>query len=297
MELMTSRLQPPVVGAERPADLPDFERPPVVEVVLGVQFTELTAYRTWHAGLLWDSTFRAHFPRCVEQPPLDPLFETFGSQKPARNLLRIQQMSGPIVPRLWFVSHDESDLIQFQSDRFLHNWRRFQQDTRYPRYEPVRERFFEEISDVMSFLNNNEIGLLEPNQCEITYVNHIKLNDGGDPRLDFWRIFTFFGPFQSNTNPDSAHETQLEDGRFAIRFVIFERHNKQPLGRLHIVAEPAVETDDTPIVRLSLTARGSPISPTLQGVADFLDVGRESIVRTFAAITTEEMHKIWGRIR
>jgi uncharacterized protein (TIGR04255 family) len=223
------------------------------------------------------------------------VFETFGSQKLARNLFRIQQR--PIVPRLWFVREDESELIQFQSDRFLHNWKRHQQDARYPRYEPIRERFFEEISDVMSFLKNSEIGSLDPNQCEVTYLNHIKLNDGVDPRLEFGRIFTFCGPVQSNANRASAHETQLEDGRFALRFVIFERRDKEPRGRLHIVAEPAVETDDTPIIRLTLTARGSPISPTLQGVADFLDIGRETIVRTFAAITTEEMHNIWGRVK
>ena len=150
MKLMISPLQPSVVAAERSADLPEFECPPVVEVVLGVQFTELTAYRTWHAGLLWDTTFRKHFPKCAEQPPLDPVFETFGSQKLARNLFRIQQRA--IIPRLWFVSEDESELIQFQSDRFLHNWKSGQQDARYPRYEQIRERFFGEIqnSDIFS---------------------------------------------------------------------------------------------------------------------------------------------------
>lgn len=115
--------------------------------------------------------------------------------------------------------------------------------------------------------------------------------------LQLSRIFSFWGLVQSSANPSSAHEAELERGQFILSFVISDRNSREPLGRLHIEAEPAIETDDFPIVRLTLTARGSPISPTLQGVADFLDLGRETIVRAFTAVTTEEMHNIWGRIK
>lgn len=294
---MVPPLEPPVVGSERPTDLPDFKHPPVVEVVLGLQFTELTSYRTWHAGLLWDSKLRAHFPKCSEQPPLEPVFETFGLQKLNRNLLKIQQRPGPIVPRLWFISQDESNLIQFQSDRFLHNWRRHKQGYSYPRYEHVREKFLKEVWDVSSFLDDNKIGSLDPNQCEITYVNHIKLGSRGNPELTLERVFCFCGPVHGTNNMEFAYGTQLEDGQFHLRFVIFEQKSKEPLGRLYIAAEPAIETDDTPIIRVTLTARGRPLPPTLPGVVKFFDLGREAIVRTFAAITTEEMHKLWGRTK
>jgi hypothetical protein len=68
---------------DRPADLPDYEHPPLVEVVLSVQFAELQGYRTVHAGLLWEGKFRQAYHRVVEQPPLDPTFEVFGPQQSA----------------------------------------------------------------------------------------------------------------------------------------------------------------------------------------------------------------------
>jgi hypothetical protein len=53
--------------------------------------------------------------------------------------------------------------------------------------------------------------------------------------------------------------------------------------------------DGTPRLRLSLTARGRPQQEGTAGVLQFLDLGREYVVRTFAAITTSEMHEVWRR--
>ena len=38
---------------ERPPDLPDFNRPPLIEVALGVQFEPLPQMRQGHVGLFW----------------------------------------------------------------------------------------------------------------------------------------------------------------------------------------------------------------------------------------------------
>ena len=65
----------------RPPDLPDFDNPPLVEVVLSVQFSDLQSYRTVHPGLLWERKFRESFPEFAEQPPLDPLFETLAPSR------------------------------------------------------------------------------------------------------------------------------------------------------------------------------------------------------------------------
>ena len=83
----------------RPATLPDFDSPPVIEVVLGVQFERITELRTVHAGYLWD-VFRNDFPHAQEHPPLNPTFETFGT-KPSAGGVKFELMSGPLpFPRL-----------------------------------------------------------------------------------------------------------------------------------------------------------------------------------------------------
>lgn len=295
MKSMTPVSKPQIVGRERPADLPEFERPPVVEVVLGIQFADSTAYHTWHAGLLWESTFRARFPKCFEQPPLNLVFETFGTRRPERNVIEIQQRAGPVVPRLWFVKDDESELIQFQSNRFLYNWRQYGHSARYPRYEHVRERFFMELDDVISFFDQNNLGQIDINQCEISYVNHIRANTEGKPRVHLEDVLTYLHVEDMDVKLSSGHNIGREGIRLSTRSIVFDTSNGEPVGRLHIEAEPAVELDGTPIIRLGLTARGNPLTPTLQGVADFFDIGREAIVRSFTSMTTQKMHEMWGR--
>lgn len=55
--------------------------------------------------------------------------------------------------------------------------------------------------------------------------------------------------------------------------------------------QPALRaTDNKPMYVMSLTARG------LYGVGmDFLDIGRQWIVKSFEQLTTEEMHRIWRK--
>ena len=72
--------------------------------------------------------------------------------------------------------------------------------------------------------------------------------------------------------------------------------NGEPLGRLHVVEEPRIKLEDgSPLIRLTLTARGAPTKKDFGGVMAFFDIGREFIVRGFASITTAQMHRIWGR--
>jgi hypothetical protein len=74
------------------------------------------------------------------------------------------------------------------------------------------------------------------------------------------------------------------------------RLQEEPVGRLHIAAEPAFRrSDSSPIVVLTLTARGRPLGVGLDGVLAFLDLGHEWIVRAFDSVTTSKMHRIWGR--
>ena len=46
---------------------------------------------------------------------------------------------------------------------------------------------------------------------------------------------------------------------------------------------------------MKLKARGRPDGDGFDGVLRFLNVGREWVVRAFAAVTTPQMHKMWGR--
>src|SRR5258708_12433324 len=84
----------------RPADLPDFERPPVTEVALSIQFARLPKVTNIHGGLLW-SEFRADYPNYEEHPPLAPAFEIFGPNPAAGHQLEF--FAGAPLIRPWLI--------------------------------------------------------------------------------------------------------------------------------------------------------------------------------------------------
>lgn len=51
--------------------------PPVVEMVIGAQFSPLTRLTSGHFGLLWQALGRREWGRPQDAPPLDDQFEQF----------------------------------------------------------------------------------------------------------------------------------------------------------------------------------------------------------------------------
>ncbi len=157
-------------AAERPEGLPDFRNPPLVETVLSLQYAPW-ALTAAHIGLLWQR-FRERFPLVEEHPPLPPALEKFGLPSPTPVEVIIE--GRPPTPRVWFLNRDKTELVQVQPDRFIHNWRKLGQIEPYPRYEPIREGFREEVAVLLNFLQQEGLGSPEVTQCEVTYVNHIE---------------------------------------------------------------------------------------------------------------------------
>src|SRR4051794_23278977 len=108
-----------------------FDRPPVDETVLGVDFSPLPAWNVIHYGLFY-RTISEHYPQVVPQPPLPPQTEEFGS-RPQPNVQFMLAMA-PFDTRCWFIDRTETRLLQVQADRFLRNWRKRPQGGDYPLY-------------------------------------------------------------------------------------------------------------------------------------------------------------------
>ena len=119
----------------------NFERPPVVEVAVAIQFDGLSKLTTPHLGRFWESV-ADRFPRVEEFAPGSQQRESFPfrKQQPAQQLL-LQLTGRAVVSRCWFVSEDDSQLIQIQADRFVFNWRKRPEEASYPRYTFVRQSF------------------------------------------------------------------------------------------------------------------------------------------------------------
>jgi uncharacterized protein (TIGR04255 family) len=273
--------------SNRPSDLPDFHNPPLDEVALSVQFDPIQGLQTPQIGLFW-SKLRSEFPKTEQHPPLDPVIERFGP--PPRPSGRFEISNAPPAPRCWFLKEDSTELIQVQQDRFIHNWRSLGTGDSYPRYEHVRSQFKSELETFCDFLRDEKTGEFSPNQCEMTYTNAIVSGKGWNHHGQIERILAPISLTYSNGflgEPDSV--------RFTAQYVFSDDKGK-PLGRLHISAQPAFKAaDNAPIYLLNMVARGAPTGKEIVDILNFMDMGREWIVRGFASITTPEMHNIWER--
>ncbi|TXL69378.1 TIGR04255 family protein [Vineibacter terrae] len=264
---------------------PSFTDPPVVEVVLGVQFVPLDALQIAHFGLFWEKLGR-EFVTTESKPSLEQMIE-----QPDVHGQRVtfEMIEGFPGARVWFVNADKTELLQVQADRFIFNWRQGDVKKEYPRYPRVRECFDRYFREFVAFVADLGLGTVVPNQCEVTYINQILLAEGANDWGDLSNLFQFWSGATSDDFLGTPEQVRINMAYRLERGETF-------VGRLHVAAEPRIRiSDQRKLVQLSLTARGQPKGAVPGEVLDFFDFGREHVVRSFASLTSPAMHKIWGR--
>ncbi len=272
----------------RPTGLPNFDRPPVTEVVLSIQFAAMVQMHAVHAGLYWNE-IRQEYPRVSEQAPIAPVFETFGATPVLTPTMQIQAMLIPPLPRIWFETDEGDHLVQLQQDRILHNWRKRSSTAEYPRYETLHEKLVLEVEKLNEVLTKESVGEIRPNQCEVTYINTITLRDGQNPHEHLSRITPLWTGTLSEPYLPNAETTTLQT-----KYVL--RRGTVPYGRVYVTFTPAyLATDYSPAIQLEITARGKPLDDNTSSAFALLDEERQAIVRAFTAVTTSPMHEEWGR--
>lgn len=259
--------------------LPDFRSPPLNEVVLGVQFSVPGGYKQILAHEVW-SLFREQFPLVEERKALPPLFETFGSTETRG--LQLSFMEGPLHDRYWFISQDKQHLLQFQNDRFHHNWRQVDGEGKYPRFKYMLSNFSEETKVLFDYFGNLAKEPVQITQAELTYINHIyyPVQRMKNP-FRFLKFVNFNRPVPDDFN--STYRWVLRDS------------SGEPIGRLICEAKTAYNKKRGGLLILQLTARGAPKKPTISSALEFLKLGHEVIVTSFAELTSDSADRIWQR--
>jgi uncharacterized protein (TIGR04255 family) len=267
----------------RPPGLPDFDDPPVSEVLLDAALDPLPLVRNAHLGLFWAEHLRDEYPLLQEQPPLALNEETFAVEP---RVIEFSLDQAVPVMRQWFISVDGSRLLQLQQDRFIQNWRRRSPQADYPRYESLRDSFERYFTTYSDFLASNDLGAATIRQAEVTYINQLQPDE-------VWQSQSDLGQVLRSWKPDFGTEDLLtdpvEDVRLAWRHIITD--DTGPYARLYVSVEPVIGGG----LLLQLTVRGKPRDGSLKTTMAFFDMGRERIVKAFAAITTEAMHRRWER--
>ena len=98
------------------------------------------------------------------------------------------------------------------------------------------------------FLEDNDIGIITPVDCELTYVNHITLEHG-------WKSVSDLGTFIPELDWQSSLHHFLPDPNQVAWGGTFALPDEQ--GRLNVKLEETVrKVDNTPMLVLQLSARG-----------------------------------------
>ena len=265
-------------------NFPDYENPPVVEVVCGVQFNPIDKFYAPYLGLLWEK-FKPEYPRCNEVPPLAPLIERFDEEKHGG----MELSNLPPLPRIWFIHKNENGIIQVQRDRFLLNWRKIKATDEYPRYPFVIENYFSSLNQFTLFLEENGFGKIYPVQYEMTYINHIFHESGWTSLQNVGDLFPDF----SFRNNKERFLQEPENIHFRTSFNLPEN-----IGRMHVSIRNAknIETD-SPLIILNLTVRGIGKDKSQENMKEWFDLAREWIVKGFDDLTGEEVKKkVWRKM-
>jgi len=263
--------------------LPEYDNPPLIEVVFGVQFKELKELRSPHIGVFWEKIGRVEYPGFEEKPPLSHITESYdeGQANPSRP--RVQMLEEPPLPRFFFISKDQRHLVQLQRDRFLQNWRKIGEDTEYPRYDCLCPEFAKSWELFRGFVADQAVGELQPDQYELTYVNHIEQGAGWTDEQDIEEVFPLFRCKLKRTSSETLERIAW---RRIYRF-------PSSAGRLHVSMHQAMTiTKGTPVLVLNLTARGFAEGD----LTDWFGMAHDSIVRVFTDLTGQSVQeKVWKR--
>jgi uncharacterized protein (TIGR04255 family) len=264
-----------------PDDLPEFHNPPVIEVVCGILFQELSSLHGVQLGNFWDK-LKPGYDHSKEVAPLAPAIEQFDPPKP----LTLTISDIPPLPRTWLMTPKENGIVQVQRDRFLHNWKKVEATDEYPRYKEVIAMFKERLATFEEFLADNEIGSIDSVQYEMTYVNHILQGDGWNSLEEVGNIFPDF----VYRRGASRFLDRAEQVNWRTSYVLPEKQ-----GRLHAVVRSAIRSTDRKLMLLfELTTRGIPQQKCRQAMWNWFDLGHRWIVKAFEDLTSDSVRKeLW----
>ncbi len=267
--------------------LPSFDRPPLIESALAVQFDPLSVLGSQEIvkfatelGDGWGS------PSIT--PPVGQQLDRYPGEDHGSWTARLVQFranAGQIEPyRVRVRSLDSSRMIQLENGWLVYNWLKADQREDYPRYGATKEGFLQTVRQLREYCSKNLNVELAESLWEVAYINHI-------PEGQLWKevgdwpelLPGLLGIATINSDPT------LDSCNAGWRIPIDDKR-----ASLNVKLDLAVRNNDgTRVITLSFRARGSLESS--EELVSNLDCGHEAIVRKFAEVTSKNAHEVWGR--
>lgn len=265
-------------------NLPQYKKPPVIEVVCGVQFDPLTSFSSVHFGDFWQR-IKHDYPKAEDRPPLEDFQEI---PKGAQLKPELVLVDAPPHRRVFYLDPTGNFLLQVQPSRFLSNWRQERPGDEYPRYTVAFDRFLKGWNAFLAFADDSGIGIPRTNHYELTYINHIPGDDAPFPaNIEPYLPLFSWSSAQSIMFLPSPHSASMR-----LKFTFPESK-----GGLRVKVDHGIrKRDDKSVLVIDLTARG-PAKPDWSDMEEWFGMAHEWIVRGFTDLTSHPAHLKWGRER
>lgn len=259
---------------------PSFDRPPLVEVALGVEFSPVPGFGAV-ALVRFADRLHDRYPVVQEYPPLPPNPPIGVDDQIGGGL--VVNMGAPSI-RLWLLSREQDQLVQVQRDRLILNWRLGTSSSSYPRYrDALRPAFAREYQGLLSFLMDVGLPTSGPVGVEVTYVNVV--SGSIDESSDIGAILRSQRPSAGRLGAPGTTRLQQQwkwtghDGAASILRIDAE----QPAG-------------GGPAIAMNLTARSAlGRNAGVDDVLGSLDLCHDEVVSAFVELTEPDRHLEWGR--
>ncbi len=247
--------------------LPEYERPPVVEVALTVQLKESVPIDV--------DALAAGWPEC--ELSMRPLLPQMGTRPGVFERPDDESEDG----RLWLAAPDGNRVTQIQHDRLAVHWTKGQPDENYPRFSSLRAALVDAWEKLDSVLDDTPI----PDICQVLYINHVGAESEWEGPEDTRDILT---SWRGETSDDFLPAP-------VVSAAYLHFHMPEPGKWLDVETGPIRDDNDEPVLAIYLGARGQASSEQLEGALEFMDLAHEWIVRGFTSLTTQKAHDIWRR--
>lgn len=249
-----------------------FRKPPLDELVIGSYFPPIEQLQAQHIGLFWATIIDA-MPTCQQQPPLVEIFQNEADVFP--------------LPRFWFVSPDDSIVVQLQRNAFITNWRKRGGDAVYPHFENVKEFYDMKFAQFANFVREHlDYEMKQVASLELAYINFLPADKStafadlaqmlpGLTRLrvpkEFGTVQGFTGTYSINVAPDISVTLKIDRGKRVL-------DNKEGL-------------------RFEIRAKGLPEPPEWASTGPWFDKAHDYIGELFLKLTSSKLQRTWGPIK
>ena len=275
-------------GSPVAQELPDFDNPPVTEIVGAAQFVALP--RLSLSDMVRVGQRLDDYDLHELQPELPPMTEVApGAPDQAQFMLGVGQQPH----RALYLRPEGRFFAQLQRDHIAVNERRREP----PDDDPSSKTVWPQLARLADCVNETLVespgyGPSSPTVAEVTCVNWVEPVAGvWETHSELHKVLTILSDRAGGEPFDAVEQLAV---RYSFRL---DAPDGSFRGRLHVVADPGYSQEGQPVFHLNLFSRRLVVDPDSERLAEVFTACHQDVVRGFAAITTPEMHRVWKRTR